>query len=216
MLQKLREYRSLLLSCEAIGWLHMAGKAHPDFLRQHGGQTSGYKLKNWAQALVPDWDSTLAWLSNSERLTWPNSLSDFLRQFDAGKSQPSVVGLLQAAHAMASGIEKNHPSNTTKYLGQDSTHMWRTTAFGHPVRNLLEDPPDVLKDGGGDVLLKKIVGLLRTLHGLATQDPAPSYDDWNAWRQAAIGPDGWLRRAFSQTLAETRIPNNDVTLWDQS
>ncbi len=215
-LSQLSDHRAVLLGCEAVGWLHMTGKAHPNFLRQHGGQKVGYNAKDWARALVPGWDETLAWLSNTNKVTWPDSLSDFLHQFDEGESKPSVVGLLQAAHAMASGIEKNHPSSTTKYLGQDTTHMWRTTAFGHPVRNLLEDPPDVLQNGGWEALLAKVAELLQALRDLGKKSPAASTDEWHAWRQAAIGSDGWLRRAFSQTLAETRIPNNDVTLWDQS
>jgi len=215
-LSSLSSHRAVLLGCEAIGWLHMAGKAHPDFLRQHGGQKNAYKAKDWAKALVPDWDSSLAWLSSTRVATWPSSLSDVLRQFDDGRSKTSVVGLLQAAHAMASGIEKNHPKSTTEYLKQDTTHMWLTTAFGHPVQNLLEDPPDVLQDGGWGALLAKVGELLQALRGLGTKSPAASIDEWHTWRQAAIGSDGWLRPAFSQTLAETRIPNNDVTLWDQS
>jgi hypothetical protein len=39
---------------------------------------------------------------------------------------------------------------------------------------------------------------------------------WLAWRESAIGKDSFIRRAFLSTLAETRLPNNDVTLWDQS
>ena len=42
---RLREHRPLLLACEAIGWLHMAGKARIKFLQNHGGQHSDYKLK---------------------------------------------------------------------------------------------------------------------------------------------------------------------------
>jgi hypothetical protein len=31
-----------------------------------------------------------------------------------------------------------------------------------------------------------------------------------------VGPEGWLRQAFYRTLAETRLPNNDVHAFDQS
>lgn len=34
--EKLRNHRPLLLAVEAIGWLHMAGKAKADFLRGQG------------------------------------------------------------------------------------------------------------------------------------------------------------------------------------
>ena len=214
---KLRCSCATLLGCEAIGWLHMTGKAHPDFLHQHGEQKNGYKPKDWAEALVPDWNAMLTWISNdgAKSLSWPNKLSDFLSQFDKGGAK-SVLGLLQAAHAMASGIEKNHPSNTTKYLTQDTTHLWLSTAFGHPVRNLLEDRPELLKEGGWQELLGKIQGLLTDLGKLGTQKSAATVEEWHRWRQQAIGPAGWLRQDFSQTLAETRLPNNDVTLWDQS
>ncbi|MER3487176.1 MAG: hypothetical protein C4345_15555, partial [Chloroflexota bacterium] len=39
---------------------------------------------------------------------------------------------------------------------------------------------------------------------------------WWHWRESAIGAGSYLRRAFLSTLAETRLPNNEVTLWDQS
>ncbi|MCH1927526.1 hypothetical protein L6232_22265, partial [Shewanella sp. C31] len=39
---------------------------------------------------------------------------------------------------------------------------------------------------------------------------------WREWRERAIGESSFIRRAFLSTLAETRLPNHDVTLWDQS
>lgn len=38
----LQTHRPLLLAMEAIGWLHMTGKAHVDFLREQAGQSSNY------------------------------------------------------------------------------------------------------------------------------------------------------------------------------
>jgi hypothetical protein len=43
----LRQHRPLLLACEAIGWLHMTGKAKSDFLRGHGGQKNDYEYEKW-------------------------------------------------------------------------------------------------------------------------------------------------------------------------
>jgi hypothetical protein len=216
MLQTLGNHRPLLLACEAIGWLHMAGKAHPDFLWHHGGAGVSYKPKDWHTALVPAWSDRLAWLrlSNSG-MPLPGSLAEFLEKFDAGQTESNLVGFLQAAHAMASGIEKNLPASTSEYLGQDITHMWLTSPFGHPVRNLLADSPAVLTPGAWDRLLNRIGQLLDDLQGLG-KSPSQDVDSWQRWREAAIGPEGWLREAFLSTLAETRLPNNDVTLWDQS
>jgi CRISPR-associated Csx11 family protein len=216
-IQTLRDNRAVILGCEAIGWVHMLGKAHPDFLRRHGGQPNSYDFKQWFASLNPDWASRMSWLNKGSPASfqWPKSLTAFLTDFDRGQSKASVVGLLQAAHAMASGIEKNHPKATTKYLGQDVTHMWRTSPFGNPERNLLVDLPPILQPGGYDALFADICRVLDELGGNANrfwQDVEP----WAQWRSNAIGPESLIRRSFLETLAETRIPNNDVTLWDQS
>lgn len=58
-------------------------------------------------------------------------------------------------------------------------------------------------------------GVLEELKDLAARGTADAVH-WRQWRDKAIGPDSYIRRAFLSTLAETRLPNNDVTLWDQS
>ncbi len=220
MLNTLRQHRSLLLGCEAIGWLHMAGKAHPDFLRHHGGAGVSYDDRDWLNSIPPplQWDQRLEWLRNAGLTShWPGTLTDFIRKHrdrDGG-----ILGLLQAAHGMASGIEKNLPTATSEYLKQDTTHMWLGSPFGHPLRNLLADPPSVLLDGAWQELLRNIEKLLDDLQVLGNPKPPHTSNDldgWWEWREGAIGPQGWLREAFLQTVAETRLPNNDVTLWDQS
>ncbi|MFQ3594307.1 MAG: CRISPR-associated protein Csx11, partial [Gemmataceae bacterium] len=214
----LRQYRPLLLACEAIGWLHMAGKAKADFLRGHGGQPSNYEYKRWLNFEFPasQWESLIQWVQKQYPLgnnAWPASLTDFITKHTERTS--GLLGLLQAGHGMASGIEKNLPSSTSAYLGQSATHMWLTSPFGHPVRNLLADPPQVLTDQGWQDLLCRIAKLLKDLQALGAASSSTP-DDWWRWREEAVGPGGWLRQAFLSTLAETRLPNNDVTLWDQS
>ena len=217
-LDTLRGQRSVLLACEAIGWLHMTGKAHPDFLRQHGGQANAYDPKHWVTASGLDWAARLDWWKTScttSNLTLPQTRTDFCQSFDAGSSAENLLGLLQAGHAMSSGIEKNLPGAASRYLGQDVTHLWLSTAFGHPVRNLLADPPDVLARGGWDDLITSVGRLLEEMKTLGSSSIA-DVNMWGSWREGAIGQSGWLRGAFLNTLAETRLPNNDVTLWDQS
>lgn len=217
-LDTLRGQRSVLLACEAIGWLHMTGKAHPDFLRHHGGQANGYDPKDWVTASGLDWAARLDWWRtscNTTNLTLPQSLTDFCQSFAAGRSAKNLLGFLQAGHAMSSGIEKNLPSAASKYLGQDVAHLWLSTTFGRPVRNLLADPPDVLAAAGWDNLIKSVGKLLEEMKALASSSTA-DVSMWSSWREGAIGQSGWLRGSFLSTLAETRLPNNDVTLWDQS
>jgi CRISPR-associated Csx11 family protein len=219
---KLRQHRPLLLALEAIGWLHMTGKAKIDFLREHGGQKNNYDYKKWHE-LVP-WDDRLKWVRDKysdtlrDKVVWPQTLTEFITKHADGKSHGNLVGLLQAGHAMASGIEKqSFPQRTVEYLGQDVTHMWLSTAFGHPVSNLLADPPELLTEAGWKRLLEQIEGLLAKLKELGDQGSSNDLDAWQRWRDGAVGSDdGWLRKAFTSTLAETRLPNNDVTLFDQS
>lgn len=219
MIDTLRQHRPLLLACEAIGWLHMTGKAHPDFLRSHGGGGIQYDDLHWHQNQSPpfDWSNKLAWVKNVSRTIpankWPPSLADFLSEHR--KSGDGMLGLLQAAHGMASGIEKNISAATSEYLKQDVTHMWLSSPFGNPVRNLLTEPPELLQSGGWNDLLQRIE---RLLDDLAQQGANTGTDcgSWWQWREEAIGPNGWLREAFLSTVAETRLPNNDVTLWDQA
>jgi len=209
-LKRLDEHRAALLTCEALGWLHMAGKAHPDFLRQNAsGGTSKGKLWNelkWAENLYPRFGT----LPKIDAQTI--SPRDLFERYDKSVGD-GVLGLLQAAHAMSSGIEKNTPAD---YLKQPHDQMWLTTAFGHPVQNLLrgKDTPAVLASDGWSKLVTQIGTLI---DGLVERLQEPNnLGKWQSWRTDAIGPAGWLREAFTSTLAETRVPNNDVTLWDQS
>jgi len=216
----LRQHRPLLLALEAIGWLHMTGKAKIDFLLAHGGQKSGYEYEKWDKMERPPfpWDDLLKWVKNDFSMkggVWPDIFTEFLTKH-AGRNA-GMLGLLQAGHAMASGIEKNLPGKTSGYLSQDASHMWLSSAFGKPARNLIADPPELLTDAGWKWLLGQIEKLLTDLQQHHSGNASPSeLERWLQWREDTVGANGWLRKAFTGTLAETRLPNNDVTLFDQS
>ncbi len=217
-----RAHRPLLLALEAVGWLHMAGKARIEFLREQAGQKSGYDDRRWHEKESPPfpWHDLLDWAKSryatvgAAGVGWPDAFTDFLTKHrDRGAS--GLLGLLQAGHAMASGIEKNLPRASCDYLGQDVTHLWQSSVFGQPARNLLLDPPEILTEAGWRRLLAEIRRILEELKSLGTGGTT-DWEAWQRWREAAMGPHTFLRRALSSTLAETRLPNNDVTLWDQS
>lgn len=218
--ETIRKHRALLLACEAIGWLHMAGKAKADFLRHHGGQLNKYEYEyeQWFEHENPPfpWSNLLQWVKDKfplDQNAWSSTLTDFVAKH--ADRNPGLLGLLQAGHAMASGIEKNLPRATSEYLTQDITHMWLSSAFGHPVCNLLTDPPEVLSDAGWERLVNEIRRILEELKQFGERN-TQNIETWWRWREEAIGPASFLRRAFRSTVAETRLPNNDVTLWDQS
>lgn len=218
----LRTHRPLLLAMEAVGWLHMAGKARAEFLREQTGQPSGYDDWRWHEQESPPfpWHDLLEWAKNrfakigGVDIGWPTTLTDFLTKH-RDRDGSGMLGLLQAGHAMASGIEKNLPRATSDYLRQDATHLWLSSAFGQPKRNLLLDTPEILTAAGWRRLSVEIRRILEDLKSLGAGGTA-DIEAWRGWREAAISPASDLRHAFSATLAETRLPNNDVTLWDQS
>lgn len=217
----LRAHRSLLLAMECVGWLHMLGKCRAEFLRQHGGQKTNYADLRWFENETPPfpWDDLLGWLKSkypqigSQEVSWPDTLTAFITEHRA--RNPGLLGLLQAGHGMASGIEKNLPNQSSKYLGQDTTHIWLASPFGRPRRNLLADPPETLTPQGWRRLVDEARRILDALAQLG-QNGITGTDAWWEWRERAIGPNSLLRSALASTIAETRLPNNDVTVWDQS
>lgn len=219
--ETLRQHRPLLLAMEAIGWFHMAGKARVEFLRRYGGENNGYEERQWHRQEMPPfpWDALLEWVrrlygAGIPSNAWPGSFAAFTEQH-AGRNT-GMLGLLQAGHAMASGIEKqSYPDKTINYLNQTISHMWLSSPWGHPKRNLLADPPEILSPQGWPRLVEEIHRVLEELRDLGTQN-AQDVGLWRRWREQAIGEGSFIRQAFLSTLAETRLPNNDVTLWDQS
>ena len=218
--QTLRQHRPLLLAMEAIGWFHMAGKARRDFLRRHGGEQVQYNERKWHNLETPPfpWDTLLEWTqrlygSNIPSQAWPGTFAAFTEKH--ADRDTGLLGLLQAGHGIVSGVEKNLPSSTSHYLNQTVLHMWLSSPWGHPKRNLLADPPEVLTPQGWQQLVAEIRRGLEELHDLGTKG-VQEVSFWKQWREQAIGENSFIRRAFLSTLAETRLPNNDVTLWDQS
>ncbi|MBX6368662.1 MAG: CRISPR-associated protein Csx11 [Rhodospirillales bacterium] len=219
LLAQLREHRRVLLGCEAIGWIHMLGKAHCDFLRSHGQVHVGYDDLRWHEREHVALDDLLGWARDAQRWPqlsshWPESIAEFITKHR--RSDGGLLGLLQAGHAMASGIEKqSYVDATVRYLAQDATHMWLSSPFGRPMRNLLLDPPPSLTAEGWAELIGFVRRRLEEARDLGST-PCRDASHWWAWRERSIGEGSPLRAALAATIAETRLPHNDVTLWDQS
>lgn len=112
-------------------------KGQGRFPSRTGGQSNGYRYETWFEYENPPfpWSDLLGWVNSQYpryNEAWPNFVTKH-----AASSGLGILGLLQAGHAMASGIEKNLPKATSEYLKQDITHTWLSSAFGYPVRNLL-------------------------------------------------------------------------------
>lgn len=228
----LTNHRPFLLLCEAIGLFHMAGKAKIDFLKYQAGEITSYDYKGWAgtENVEPDLLSKILGSSllpdHLSQGFLPGSWLDLVTKH-ADRDGTGLLGLLQAAHGMASGIEKQgYASKTVKYLAQTTPHLWMSSVFGTPERNLLSDPPFILTPEGWENLINEIIGeneiigknkiIGKLKEAINLKDKNAGVDDWFEWRNRLVGPEAFVRKAFLSTLAETRLPNNDVTLWDQS
>jgi len=218
--ETLRRHRPLLLTMEAIGWFHMAGKARAEFLRNQGGDKVGYYYEKWHRQENPPfpWEDLLGWVkhlcgSRIPKEAWPGSFEAFTEKHR--DKNPGLLCLLRSGHGIVSGVEKNLPSSTSGYLGQTLLHMWLSSPWGYPKQNLLSDPPEILTPQGWQQLVGEIRRVLEEARNLGTQN-VQDVGPWNHWREKAIGEGSFVRRAFLSTLAETRLPNNDVTLRDQS
>jgi hypothetical protein len=69
---------------------------------------------------------------------WPATLTEFIRKHTK-KEQGVCLACSRPVMPWRRVSKRICRQTTSKYLGQDITHMWLTTAFGHPVRNLLAD-----------------------------------------------------------------------------
>lgn len=219
----LRDNRSLLITSEIIGWLHMLGKVHPDFLRGQCKDIPGNKKPEYKYEEFYKQDDQLKELADDKAFknilmgskpfnSHAPKLASFFKKHRK-KDGDGLLYLLQEAHGIVSGVEKNLPKDTSGYLRQSSVNMWMTNAFGCGVRNLLVHQPDFYSTQGREELYEKVAQLLKTiLSNYATMD----VESWFQIRRQTIGEGGWLKKALSSSLAETRLPNNDVTVWDQS
>jgi len=197
----------------------MLDKAKADFLRRHGGAGGGQNPEDSNTKNPPfPVDDLLGWVKERFDIGWPENLTELFTKYRDRPNKNNLLYLLHESHGMASGVEKqSYKPSTVRYLSQDITHMWLTTAFGHPVRNLIADPPSVLSETGWERLVEKVQRVLQGLRDLADKDADVRDDgEWYRWRCEAIGAGSYIRQVLTSTLAETRLPNNDVTLWDQS
>lgn len=219
----LRDNRPLLITSEIIGWLHMLGKVHPDFLR---GQCSDiiekkkpeynyeefYKQDDQLKELADDKAFQNILMSSKPFNSQAPKLASFFNKHRK-KDGSGLLYLLQEAHGIVSGVEKNLPKDTSANLGQTSADMWLTSAYGYELQNLLKDPSGSYSSQGRQELYNKVAQLLKTI---ISSHVSMNIQSWFQLRQQTIGEDGWLKKALLSSLAETRWPNNDVTVWDQS
>ncbi|MBI4673597.1 MAG: CRISPR-associated protein Csx11 [Chloroflexi bacterium] len=202
------ENRDALLLAEVGAWLHMLGKFHEDFLNgQHDldiqippDLTSAHpaldKLlrEDWAGAIwnqmgIPEFQATgLGLFSLAEKHRDRNAPTGLQR-------------LMQDAHGCGSGIEKGVLERFAP--GQTKTVYSATAVGDEPSRPI---DLDTLQ-GKRKELYAFLETQLQQLRGTNASV------DWAAFRKTFVQR---LEQDFRISVAETRRPLNDVTLFDQT
>lgn len=204
-LQPLADHREALLLAEVAAWLHMLGKLHENFL------AGNHSLATQIPQDIPDG------LKNLLQDTW---ISKFWVQLGISEFQSdnlniaSLIASHQTPDARTGGFERlmwdahGRGSGTEKgvlerfFPGQKEVFL--STAFGY-------EPAKLIDSQSIQNTRKELYAFLeQNLDFLKAQGEQV---DWSAFRQSFISK---IEAAFRLSVAETRHPINDVTLFDQT
>ncbi len=204
-----RDINDALLLAEIGAWLHMFSKFHEDFLT--GTKDFDINIPTDLKKDYPLLDSLLT-------LTWTGQIWDRIGISDLNAIQLSIENLIHEhrnqsasngleklmwdAHGRGSGIEKGL---LYRFAENQKKIVYLSTAFGFEKDPI--DPQDISNK-------RKI--LYNNLHlqlNELKQTKAHPLDGWRIFRQSFIS---MLSQLFSLTVADTRRPLNDVSLFDQT
>lgn len=203
----LKQHRDALLLAEVAAWLHMFGKCHEGFL------AGDHQLDI---QIPPDLATTHPNLHRLLTDVWPGSIWSTLPilEFDAGtlsffdlikdhrnpNAASGLARLMWDAHGRGSGTEKGVLERFAP--GQQVT-VYPATALGREIAILDLNDLQARRRRLYDALEHWLQGLRN----------ANAKVDWATFRRNFISR---LERDFGSTVAETRRPMNDVTLFDQT
>lgn len=209
-LTDLANKRDAILLAEVAVWLHMLGKFHEDFLK--GQHDLDIKIPPDLTTDFTHLDHLLRDQSWSGRIWNGFSVSEFqagslsfYHFIEKHRSRNVAEGLLKLmsdAHGRGSGIEKGV---LNRFAPGQTTTVYQSTAFGTET-----DAIDL-----GDLHNKKqyFYDFLQTNLELLKNSLTGSTINWQDFRQKLTSI---IKDYFRQTVAETRRPLNDVSLFDQT
>ncbi len=210
-LQVLQTHRDALLLAEVAAWLHMLGKFSAQFLNGD---------RNLAKDLPPDIEHTYNRLNHLLRNSWPDAIwaqlplpnpqntvlsifEDFIKGHQEKNNPSSLANLFADAHGRGSGVEKGV---LARFCPSQSKMVYLATAFGQETT-----PIDLqwLERRRRDLYTFLEQKLDALQNALIHKQPV----DWTAFRAQFIRR---IEENFRQSVAETRRPINDISLFDQT
>jgi len=214
-LNVLLSHRRALLLAETAAWLHMLGKLHEDFLA--GKHTLDISIPvdvpdelktllegKWAGKIWQSLDECVPELESAEV-----TISDFIQTHrNRGKQKPSsgLLRLMVDAHGRGSGVEKGAMVKYPAQTKQDKIFI--SSALGKETESI--DPLKIEKKR--QELYQKLIQILTNIKKNQSQ-PTNIKKNQSQLTKKDIE---YLRSAFSISVADTRRPVNDVTLYDQT
>ena len=213
-LERLQQHRSLILTAEIAALLHLLGKLDGRFIEAESIEGGGhYDYQTFYKGTVLEGIVKDSQLGNFLRSSLVRCLGDgpqtlepfFTKHADGDHGQPQV-NLLQQAHGIVSGLEKNLHKGTASYLKQSRDRTFAATAFGYEFENLSEKDLASIRDP----LLPYLKAVLEKIRD---QHAAMGKEEWWEFSSEVKVK---LQLALSEGVGDTRRPVNEVTLWDQS
>jgi len=209
-LNVLAKNRDALLLAEVAAWLHMLGKFHEDFL--NGNRDLDIQIPPDLPTTYPTLDKLLRdpwtgpiWNGLGLKELQANGLSifDLVKDHRNPQAPTGLQRLMQDAHGRGSGIEKGV---LNRFAPEQSGVVYLATAFGQEARSVELSELRTKRQALYDFLQNRLQDLFASSRNLSSFD-------WRGFRSGFIQR---LDQDFRTTVAETRRPLNDVTLFDQT
>ncbi|MBW2137906.1 MAG: CRISPR-associated protein Csx11 [Deltaproteobacteria bacterium] len=204
------QHRDALLLAEVAAWLHMFGKFHQDFLKGNHeldiqippDLAQDFPILN--DLLTDDWTGKI-WgqLGIAELGASSLSIFDLIREHRNRNAPTGLQRLMQDAHGRGSGAEKGV---LNRFFPGQQKNVFLSTAVGDEGLIDLQKVESQRRDLY-QFLQSKLQGLKKEL-----ERPNGNVD-WSTFRGEFIAQ---IEKAFRLSIAETRRPINDVTLFDQT
>lgn len=212
-LEVLAQNRDALLLAEVAAWLHMFGKFHEEFL--HGDHDLDCKIPDDVRSGFPQLASLLedTWTGSiwqsldaivPEIQSHDLSIFSLIENHRNPSSQSGFLKLMIDAHGRGSSVEKGV---LVRFEPEQISKVCLSTSLGYAQIPMIDLARIKTKR---QEYYKNIYDYLYYIN---KRQAKLSLIEWIKFR------DEWLKLInfhFSDTVAETRIPSNDVTLLDQT
>lgn len=209
-LTNLAKKRDALLLAEIAAWLHMLGKFQESFLQgDHRISATQIppdittKYRNLDSLLKDSWTGNVWKKFNISKFGAASlKISSFIEAHHKQSPPEGLLKLMSDSHGRGSGIEKGVLNRFAD--GQTNT-VYLSTAFGTET--------DVIDLNKLQIDRYYFYNFLQTNLELLKNSLGSSVFDWKEFRHKFISS---VEDYFCQTVAETRRPLSDVSLFDQT